>query len=39
MEAPNGRLIQYDSDHYIFIFREERTLAELRQFLKEGGVQ
>jgi non-heme chloroperoxidase len=36
-EIPNGRLIQFDSDHYVFIFREERTLAELRQFLKGGG--
>jgi hypothetical protein len=33
-EIPNGRLIQFDSDHYVFIFREERTLAELREFLK-----
>jgi pimeloyl-ACP methyl ester carboxylesterase len=32
-EMPNGRLVQFDSDHYVFIFREERTLAELRQFL------
>jgi hypothetical protein len=32
-EIPNGRLIQYDSDHYVFIFREERTLADLRDFL------
>jgi pimeloyl-ACP methyl ester carboxylesterase len=32
-EIPNGRLVQFDSDHYVFIFREERTLAELRQFL------
>jgi pimeloyl-ACP methyl ester carboxylesterase len=33
-EIPNGRLVQFDSDHYVFIFREERTLAELRKFLK-----
>jgi non-heme chloroperoxidase len=33
-EIPNGRLVQFDSDHYVFIFREERTLAELRDFLK-----
>jgi pimeloyl-ACP methyl ester carboxylesterase len=32
-EIPNGRLIQFDSDHYVFIFREERILAELRDFL------
>lgn len=32
-EIPDGRLIQYDSDHYVFIFREERTLADLRDFL------
>jgi len=32
-EIPNGRLIQFDSDHYVFIFREERTLVELRNFL------
>jgi pimeloyl-ACP methyl ester carboxylesterase len=32
-EIPNGRLVQFDSDHYVFIFREERTLAELREFL------
>jgi non-heme chloroperoxidase len=33
-EIPSGRLVQFDSDHYVFIFREERTLAELRQFLR-----
>ena len=32
-EIPNGRLIYYDSDHYVFIFREERALADIRQFL------
>jgi pimeloyl-ACP methyl ester carboxylesterase len=32
-EIPNGRLVQFDSDHYVFIFREERSLAELRGFL------
>jgi pimeloyl-ACP methyl ester carboxylesterase len=32
-EAPNARLAQFDSDHYVFIFREERTLSELRGFL------
>jgi non-heme chloroperoxidase len=32
-EIPNGRLVELDSDHYVFIFREERTLAELREFL------
>jgi non-heme chloroperoxidase len=32
-EIPNGRLVLFDSDHYVFIFREERTLAELRAFL------
>jgi pimeloyl-ACP methyl ester carboxylesterase len=36
-EIPNGRLIQYDSDHYVFIFREERTLADLRDFLGREG--
>jgi pimeloyl-ACP methyl ester carboxylesterase len=35
-EIPNGRLVQFDSDHYVFIFREERTLAELRDFLGPG---
>jgi hypothetical protein len=35
-EMPNGRLVQFDSDHYVFIFREERTLAELRSFLGHG---
>jgi pimeloyl-ACP methyl ester carboxylesterase len=35
-EIPNGRLVQFDSDHYVFIFREERTLAELRDFLGTG---
>jgi pimeloyl-ACP methyl ester carboxylesterase len=35
-ETPNGRLVQFDSDHYVFIFREERTLAELRQFLGQS---
>jgi len=38
-ETPHARLVQFDSDHYVFIFREERTLAELREFLKEGGAQ
>ena len=33
-ETPNGRLVYLDSDHYVFIFREERTLAELRNFLR-----
>jgi non-heme chloroperoxidase len=32
-EMPNGRLIELDSDHYVFIFREEHTIAELRNFL------
>ena len=35
-EIPNGRLIQFDSDHYVFIFREERTLAAIRGFLGGG---
>jgi pimeloyl-ACP methyl ester carboxylesterase len=35
-ELPNGRLVQFDSDHYVFIFREERTLTELRDFLGQG---
>jgi pimeloyl-ACP methyl ester carboxylesterase len=34
-EMPNARLAQFDSDHYVFIAREERTVAELREFL--GG--
>jgi pimeloyl-ACP methyl ester carboxylesterase len=34
-ETRDGRLLYFDSDHYIFIFREERTLSELRTFL--GG--
>jgi len=38
-EIPNGRLIQFDSDHYVFIFREERTLAELRNFLGGGATR
>jgi len=33
-EMGKARLVQYDSDHYVFIFREERTLADLREFLK-----
>jgi non-heme chloroperoxidase len=33
---PNGRLVEFDSDHYVFIFREERTLVELREFLGGG---
>ena len=37
-EMPNGRMIHFDSDHYVFIFREERTLVELRQFLRERNV-
>ncbi len=32
-ESSNGQLMHLDSDHYVFIFREERTLAELRRFL------
>ena len=32
-EIPNGRMLELDSDHYLFLFREERTLAELRDFL------
>jgi hypothetical protein len=28
-------MLELDSDHYVFLFREERTLAELRGFL--GG--
>lgn len=35
-EMSNARLTQFDSDHYVFIFREERTLAELRKFLGGG---
>jgi hypothetical protein len=35
----NGRLVQFDSDHYVFIFREERTLAEMRDFLGPGQVR
>jgi pimeloyl-ACP methyl ester carboxylesterase len=38
-EIPNGRLVQFDSDHYVFIFREERTLAELRDFLGPGAAR
>jgi pimeloyl-ACP methyl ester carboxylesterase len=38
-EIPNGRLVQFDSDHYVFIFREERTLAELRDFLGRGAAR
>ena len=38
-EIPNGRLIGLDSDHYVFLFREERTLAELRDFLGPGAVR
>lgn len=38
-EISNGRLVQFDSDHYIFIFREERTLAELRDFLGRGAAR
>ena len=38
-EIPNGRLVQFDSDHYVFIFREERTLAELRDFLGGGSAR
>ena len=38
-EMANARLIQFDSDHYVFIFREERTLAELREFLGQGQVR
>lgn len=34
-EIPNGRLIRLDSDHYLFISREERTLAELRGFIRQ----
>jgi pimeloyl-ACP methyl ester carboxylesterase len=37
-QSPNGRLIEFDSDHYVFIFREERTLVELRDFLGSGVV-
>jgi len=36
-EIPNGRLIELDSDHYVFVFREEHTLAELRDFLGGGA--
>jgi hypothetical protein len=36
---PNGRLVQFDSDHYVFIYREERILAELREFLRPGSVR
>jgi hypothetical protein len=36
---PNGRLVQFDSDHYVFIYREERTVAELREFLRPGPVR
>jgi pimeloyl-ACP methyl ester carboxylesterase len=38
-EIPNGRLVQFDSDHYVFIYREERTLAELRDFLKGSATR
>jgi hypothetical protein len=38
-ESTNGRLVQFDSDHYVFIFREERTLAELREFLKGSATR
>jgi pimeloyl-ACP methyl ester carboxylesterase len=38
-EMPNGRLVQFDSDHYVFIYREERILAELREFLRPGSVR
>jgi non-heme chloroperoxidase len=38
-EMPNGRLVQFDSDHYVFIFREDRTVAELREFLGPGPVR
>jgi hypothetical protein len=38
-EMPNGRLVQFDSDHYVFIFREERTVAELREFLGPDPVR
>ena len=38
-EIPNGRLIELDSDHYVFIFREEHTLAELRDFLGPGAAR
>lgn len=32
-EIPSGRLLELDSDHYVFIFREEHTIAELQNFL------
>jgi pimeloyl-ACP methyl ester carboxylesterase len=38
-EIPNGRLVELDSDHYVFICREERTLAELRAFLGRGSAR
>jgi len=38
-EMPNGRLVHFDSDHYVFIFREERTVAELREFLGPGPIR
>jgi hypothetical protein len=38
-EAPDSRLVQFDSDHYVFIFREERTLAELREFLQSATTE
>jgi non-heme chloroperoxidase len=37
-EIPNGRLVELDSDHYVFIFREEHTLAELQSFLGSTAV-
>jgi non-heme chloroperoxidase len=32
-EIPHGRLVEFDSDHFLFIYCETRTLAELRSFL------
>ena len=34
-EIPNGRMLELDSDHYVFLSREERTLAELQDFLRQ----
>lgn len=35
-EIPNGQLLELDSDHYVFIFREERTIAELQDFMSSA---
>jgi pimeloyl-ACP methyl ester carboxylesterase len=38
-QIPNGRLLELDSDHYVFLSREERTLAEIRSFLGRGAAR